>query len=61
MRKMLQTRHMLSEKTEASWQDEKMMSFNKFGELSEAGAKFLRTIDRDRYEIRFVVKENARG
>ena len=54
MKKMLQTRHRLSAKTEADWSDEQIFGFNKFNEVGASGAKFLRTIDRDRYEIRWV-------
>jgi hypothetical protein len=54
MKKMLQTRHRLSAQTEADWTDEQVFGFNKFNEVSSAGAKFLQSIDRDRYEIRWV-------
>ena len=51
---MLQTRHRLGAQDEASWQDEQVFGFNKFNEISTAGAKFLQSINRDRYEIRWV-------
>lgn len=52
MRKMLQTRTRGSS-NEADWRNEKAFGFNKYDELSDAGEKFLRSIDRDRHEIRW--------
>jgi len=49
---MLQTRSRHST-DESHWRDEKVFGFNKYGELSSAGEKFLRSIDRDRHEIRW--------
>lgn len=53
MKKMLQTRSRNSS-NEADWRNEKVFKFNKFNELSDGGEKFLRSIDRDRHEIRWV-------
>ena len=53
MKKMLQTRTRGSQDP-AAWRNEKAFRFNKHGELSDAGEKFLRSIDRDRYEISWV-------
>jgi hypothetical protein len=52
VKKMLQTRSRHST-DESHWRDEKVFGFNKYGELSSAGEKFLRSIDRDRHEIRW--------
>jgi hypothetical protein len=53
VKKMLQTRTR-GNTQETDWRNEKAFKFNKFNELSDAGEKFLRSINRDRYEIRWV-------
>lgn len=60
-KKILQTRFRANPNRDGSygdhqgeWTDEGEFSFNKHGEISSAGSKFLRSIDRDRYEVRWV-------
>jgi hypothetical protein len=53
VKKMLQTRTR-GNTLETDWRNEKAFRFNKHQELSDAGEKFLRSIDRDRYDIRWL-------
>jgi len=53
MRKMLQQR-LWTSTNEADWQDYKVCSFNKYDELSEAGFRSIRYLDRDKYQTRWV-------
>ena len=41
------------------WIGEGVFTQNRHGEISAAGQKFLRTIDRDRYQIRWVPVEKV--
>lgn len=51
---MLQTRHLLSKMTDADWSDEQVFNVDKHGNASQTARKFMQSINRDRYEIRWI-------